>query len=132
MKNITRLTESELNRIINRVINETIETENSVNGINLDGVNISVTTDSKGNLFFKYGSKMNQFKVSIDTPFWDGSVSISKIYREGSDIKIQTKSGKTFPISSTDIMSLIKQFKSDKSTLSASAMGATVNLSKIA
>jgi alpha-tubulin suppressor-like RCC1 family protein len=128
MKKVIKLTESDLTRIVKRVINETMDSSKPSNGITLSGVNISVSQDNRGHLIFKSGQRTEQFKVTVDTLFYDGPVSVTKIYKDDDKIKIIDNTGKSFSIKSTNILNLIKQFNSNKSKLTASDMGATVNL----
>jgi hypothetical protein len=60
--------------------------------------------------------------------FYDGPVAVTKIYKDGDKIKIIDNTDKSFSIKSTNILDLIKQFNSNKRKLTASDMGATVNL----
>lgn len=128
MKKVTRLSESDLIRIVKRVVNETTNSSNSLNGITLYGVNISISNDNRGHLVFKSGQRTEQFKVTVDTFLYDGPVSVTKIYKDGDKIKIIDNTGKSFSIKKTNIVDLIKQFNSNKTKLTASDMGATVNL----
>jgi hypothetical protein len=128
MKKVIKLTESDLTRIVKRVINETMDSIESSNGISLSGVNISVSQDKRGHLIFKSGQRTENFKVTVDTFLYEGPVSVTKIYKDGDKIKIIDNTGKSFSIKSTNILKLIDQFKLNKRKLTASDMGATVNL----
>ena len=128
MKKVIKLTESDLTRIVKRVINETMDSSKPSNGITLSGVNISVSQDNKGHLIFKSGQRTVQFKVTVDTFLYGGPVAVTKIYKDGDKIKIIDNTDKSFSIKKTNILNLIKQFNSNQTKLTASDMGATVNL----
>jgi len=128
MKKVIKLTESDLTRIVKRVIYETMDSSLPSKGISLSGVNISVSQDNRGHLIFKSGQRTEQFKVTVDTFLYGGPVSVTKIYKDNDKVKIIDNTGKSFTIKNTNILELIKQFHSNKTKLTASNMGATVNL----
>jgi len=128
MKKVIKLTESDLIRIVKRVINETMDSGTQSKGISLSGVNISVSQDNRGHLIFKSGQRTEQFKVTVDTFFYSGAVSVTKIYKDNDKIKIIDNTDKSFTINKTNILDLIQQFQSNKTKLTATNMGATVNL----
>lgn len=128
MKKVVKITESDLNRIVKRVVNEMVDSASTPNGVNIFGVNISISQDNRGHLIFKSGERTEQFKVTVDTIFYDGPVSVRKIFKDDDNFKIIDNTGKTFSIKKTNILNLVKQFKSNKNKLTASDMGATVNL----
>ena len=128
MKKVVKITESDLNRIVKRVVNEMVDSASTPTGVNILGVNISISQDNRGHLIFKSGERTEQFKVTVDTIFYDGPVSVRKIFKDDDNFKIIDNTGKSFSIKKTNILNLVKQFKSNKNKLTASDMGATVNL----
>jgi hypothetical protein len=104
MKKVIKITESDLNRIVKRVIKETVESNNTSKGVNIYGVNISVSQDNRGHLIFTSGDRTEQFRVTVDTFLYDGPVSVTKIFKDGENFKIIDNTGKTFPIKKTNIV----------------------------
>jgi hypothetical protein len=127
MKKIVRITESDLVKIVKRIINESSDAMLSSKGITFNGVNISPVPGT-GHLLFKSGNITKEYKVKVDTFFYGGPVSVVKLGRKGDDITIEDNTGKKFDIKNTNILNLIKQFKLNKPVLSASDMGVTVKL----
>jgi len=128
MKKVVKITESDLNKIVKRVINEMMDSSSASSGVNILGVTILVSQDNRGHLIFKSGERTEQFKVTVDTLFYDGPISVRKIFKDDDNFKIIDNTGKSFSIKKTNILNLVKQFKSNKTNLTASDMGATVNL----
>lgn len=136
MKKVIKLTESDLARIVKRVINESIAPE-TLNSITIDGVNISVSHNGKGHLIFKTSGIENEYKVTANVKIlgatvWSGNVSVKTIkkYPNGK-IVIIDNTGKDFDGNDTDLLPLIKQFKKREKQLQASIGQANLNLKQV-
>ena len=73
MKKIVKLTESDLVRIVKRVINESKKTPHPNKGIVYDGVKISTVSPSGGPVYLTYKGKKLKYtiKVSVKKLFLD-------------------------------------------------------------
>ena len=131
MKKIVRLTESDLVKIVKRVINETNDSRNEMSkefGVVFDGVTI-IPEKGTGHLIFKSINDKKEFKVTVNTMFYDGNVAVTKIFKSGDGLKITDNTGKSFSVEKTNILDLVKQFKLRKPKLTAS--NSVVDLSLI-
>jgi hypothetical protein len=123
MKKVIRLTESDLVRIVKRVLNESIS---------FYGVSITPSNDGKGRLIFKSKDRQESYKVIAKIFFKTYTISVKSIWKESNgDIKVKDNTGKVFPINNTNIIDLVKQFNQKKSTLTASSQGVDVNLVRV-
>jgi len=137
MKKVVKLTESDLVKIIKRVVNESMNSSKSSNGITIDNVNISVSNNGKGHLIFKTSGIENEYKVTanirvLGATVWSGNVSVKEIkkYPNGK-IKIIDNTGKKFDGDDTDLIPLINQFKKREKQLQASIGQANLNLKQV-
>ena len=135
MGKLIKITETDLVKIIKRVINES--TPPPSNGIVINGVNISVSNNGKGHLIFKSGNFENEFKVTASVKIlgvttWSGNVSVKQIkkYPNGK-VVIVDNTGKSFDGNDTDLLPLINQFKKRETQLQASIGQANLNLKQV-
>lgn len=137
MKKVIKLTESDLIKIIKRVIKEDDTSLAPSGGIIINGVNISVSKNGKGHLIFKSKNFQGEYKVTaritlLGKEIWSGNLAVKSItkYPNGK-IVIIDNTGKDFDGEDTDLIPLVKQFNNRESQLQASIGQASLNLKQV-
>lgn len=137
MKKVIRLTETDLLRIIKRVIKEDNSALAPSGGITINGVNISVSKNGKGHLIFKSKNFQSEYKVTarislLGKTIWSGNLSVKSIIKyPNGKIVIIDNTDKKFDGEDTDLVPLIKQFNNRESQLQASIGQANLNLKQV-
>ena len=132
MKKIVRLTESELENLIKRVIKEQQENLNEAAVVN------GVTINSGQFLSTVVGSLTHKYKVNVDCgktvmgvyiPAYSGPVVIDKLWN-GKDggIAGSDNTGKVFTIPKDKAVNLAAQMKNGVSTIKTSGSGVIANI----
>ncbi len=124
MKKIIKLTESDLIKIVKRVISESSNKSVISESISVGGAQISVVPinwkDPKvgkysGQLKVVYAGKTRYYKLTVDTAFYDGAVLIDKLWSNsnGKGYTVKDSTGKTFEVKTPQMNSIVKQIKED-------------------
>lgn len=123
MKKVIRLTESDLMRIVKRVIKE--QSNLLTESLPILGTNVSVVpinwNDPKvgkysGQIKVEYNGRVKYYKLKVDTALYDGPVLIKNLWKSGDDYGVKDSKGKTFPISANEMNQIIGKIKQDLST----------------
>jgi len=121
MKKVIRLTESDLVKIVKKVLNE---------DASIDGVNILVD----GTSFINIAG--NKYSVSVESPVYSGPVKIKEFTGPhsgwlGDYFTIKTSENQTKDFSKEDISSLVNQAKKGSSLIKISGVLGDVIFNKV-
>lgn len=126
MKRIIKLTESDIRRIVERVINES--------DVKYNGISISPSKDGKGHLVLKYGDVQMDYKVNVvvkklGIKFWSGSIAVKNIWVKDGKYYAIDNTNKIFKLDSDQLNQMVKAVKQKSNRFNISGDGEIAGVS---
>jgi hypothetical protein len=127
MKKIIRLTESDLNRIVRRVIEESKKP--LMEQVVVNNVKISPTnTSSGGPLSLEYNGVKTNYKVNVNVvklgfSVYSGPVGVVAIWKKGSDVWAKDNTGKLFKLDQNQIDKMVQAAKTKVNKFTLAGVG---------
>jgi hypothetical protein len=119
MKKVIKLTESDLVRIVKRVINESKKNPHPNKGIVYDGVKISTVSPSGGPVYLTYKGKKLKYtiKVSVKKLFvelYNGPIAVVSLWTEpGVGYFVEDNTGKKFKLETSELQKMVNAAKNN-------------------
>lgn len=120
MKKVIRLTESDLVRIVKRVITESKKNPHPNTGIVYGGVKISTVTPSGGPVYLTYKGKKLKYtiKVSVKKLFvelYNGPIAVVSLWTEpGVGYFVEDNTGKKFKLETSELEKMVEAAKNSE------------------
>lgn len=124
---VIKLTESDLIRIVKKVMNES--TKKIVNEqFSYGGVKISPSNDGKGNLILSYNGQKTKYKVNVDVKklgftVYNGPIAVVALWKSDKGYFAKDNTGKVFELSQSELNKMVTAAKSNTSKIQISGTG---------
>jgi hypothetical protein len=127
MKKIVRLTESDLNRIVRRVIEESKKP--LMEQVVINNVKISPTNSSSGGpLSLEYNGVKTNYKVKVNVvklgfSVYSGPIGVVSIWKKDSDVWAKDNTGKLFKLDQSQINKMVQAAKTKVNQFTLAGVG---------
>jgi hypothetical protein len=135
MKKVIRLTESDLVKIVKRVISESKKNPHPNKGIVYDGVKITTVSPSGGPVYLTYKGKKLKYtiKVSVKKLFvelYNGPIAVVSLWTEpGVGYFVEDNTGKKFKLETSELQKMVRAAKTNANKVNISGTGEVAGVS---
>jgi hypothetical protein len=129
MKKVIKLTESDLVKIVKRVINESKDKPHPNTGIIYGGVNISTVSSSGGPVYLTYKGKKLKYSINVSVKklgieLYDGPIAVVSLWTEpGVGYFVEDNTGKRFKLDSSELKKMVDAAKNNAKEITFAGTG---------